>query len=486
MIETRKLSRMTMISFGIGNSAEGIKSTAFGTFLLFYYQQVLGVSGTLTGLALAISLVADAITDPIVGHISDNSRSRWGRRHVFIAGAAIPLGLCFFLLFSPPDGLSELGNFLWLLVFAVSARVAMTFYDIPHLALGAEMAPSYKQRTSLFSISTWFRVASGAAVTYVAYRFLFPTSEQYNPGLLNPDGYFWLGLIFGLAMIFVLAVCVLGTRGEIPFLRKSDTSGAIFGMGFFREVAQTWKSRSFRYIFVGFFVYVLIVRIEQSLGTYVVLHFWGMDTELMSLLPLASLVGAFVAFPAVNMLGHWLEKRMMLILVTIIAVVNINVFVLGRLFFPDQFPENGSTAVIWLVLINYFFAGFISLAAVAMINSMYADVADDYEYITGKRREGLLYASRSFANKAAGAVGLFLGGVVLDLIDFPERAGVGDVSQETLWKLGFVYGPATSILMLGSIILYVRYDLTQKRVSDIQEQLRHRAVSEGAATGVDD
>jgi glycoside/pentoside/hexuronide:cation symporter, GPH family len=470
----RKLSIVTMLSFGVGNSAEGIKSAAFGAFLLFYYQQVLGVPGVLTGAALALSLLADAITDPMVGHLSDSARSRYGRRHPFIALAAVPLGLCFFLLFSPPQGLSDFGYFIWLAVFAISARVAMTFYDIPHLALGAEMAPDYQQRTTLFSISTWFRVVSGAAVTFVAYRFLFPTTTAYDPGLLNPAGYFWLGLIFGCVMITVLTICVLGTKSEIPFLRKSDDADRMNLLGVVRQMLGTWQSPSFRYVFLGLFLYVLIVNVEQSLGTYMAVHFWGLTTETMSLLPLASLAGAVVAFPTVNLLTHLIDKRRVLILVTCIGFLNINLFVAGRLFLPDFLPENGSPLITGFVVTNFFVTGFISLSVITTINSMYADIADEYELIAGKRREGMLYATRSFANKAAAAIGLFLGGLLLDAIHFPAKASAGEVAGHTVWRLGFVYGPVTSIVMLVTIYLYHRYTLDRAALTDIQARLSAR------------
>ena len=97
-----------MAAFGVGQAAEGIKGTAFNTFLLFYYQQILGVSGLYTGLALAIALTFDAITDPVAGSLSDKVRTRWGRRHPFLLLSALPLGFAFFALFNPPGSLSQL------------------------------------------------------------------------------------------------------------------------------------------------------------------------------------------------------------------------------------------------------------------------------------------------------------------------------------------------------------------------------------------
>ena len=99
--------------WGVGQIGEGVKNSAFNSFLLFYYNQILGVSATLASIALAIAIVFDAISDPVAGSVSDRFQSRWGRRHPFMFASAAPLGITLFLLFFPPDGMSEL-FLLWL------------------------------------------------------------------------------------------------------------------------------------------------------------------------------------------------------------------------------------------------------------------------------------------------------------------------------------------------------------------------------------
>ena len=106
-MKARRLSLPTMVAFGVGQAAEGFKNQAFNVFLLFYYQQVVGIPGSLTGLALAIALIFDAVSDPAAGVISDRFRSRWGRRHPFMFFSAFPLVITFIALFSPPEGLSQ-------------------------------------------------------------------------------------------------------------------------------------------------------------------------------------------------------------------------------------------------------------------------------------------------------------------------------------------------------------------------------------------
>ena len=197
-----------MGAFGIGQAAEGIKGTAFNTFLLFFYQQVMGISGIYTGLALAIALVFDAVTDPVAGSLSDKLRTRWGRRHPFLLISALPLGLAFFALFNPPEDFSEFGLFVWLASFATLVRTCLTFYHVPHLALGAEMARDYNQRSTMFAFSTLGSALGGALLAFFSYRLFFPTTEAFDPGLLNPEGYFGFSLLAGTAAVASILICV--------------------------------------------------------------------------------------------------------------------------------------------------------------------------------------------------------------------------------------------------------------------------------------
>ena len=135
------LTIATKLSYGVGQVAEGLKNTAMATFVLFYYNQVLGLSGTLAGLALGIALVFDAVTDPIAGSVSDNWQSRLGRRHPFIFASALPLAVSFFLLFFPPAAINgQWALFAWLTVTVIAVRAAMTLFHVPPIALGAELA----------------------------------------------------------------------------------------------------------------------------------------------------------------------------------------------------------------------------------------------------------------------------------------------------------------------------------------------------------
>ena len=146
------------LSYGLGGAVYAVKEAAYVMFVLLFYTQVLGLSGTATGIVLSLSLLWDAVSDPMVGSWSDRFKSRWGRRHPFMIFSTVPMGLGFIALFAPPDFVldSQLWLAGWLLGCSLWIRTALTFFSIPHYALVAEMTQDYHDRTALMGQRTAF------------------------------------------------------------------------------------------------------------------------------------------------------------------------------------------------------------------------------------------------------------------------------------------------------------------------------------------
>lgn len=189
-MEAGRVPTLTKLMFGVGQAAESIKTFGFGTLLLLYYNQVLGLSGTYSGLAVFIALLADAISDPAVGSWSDGIKSRWGRRHPFMLASVIPLGVTFYFLFMPPQGLSEFQLFLWLAAFGVLVRTALTFFHVPYLSLGAELTQDYYERTHIVVVRTAFGLVASLAVIAVAWNFFFIRTPDNPTPQLTQEPYF--------------------------------------------------------------------------------------------------------------------------------------------------------------------------------------------------------------------------------------------------------------------------------------------------------
>ena len=164
----------TRLSYGAGSAAFGIKDAGLQIFLLLFYTQIIGVPAPLVGLALTVALVLDAISDPIVGYWSDNFRSKWGRRHPFMYASAIPVAVCYFLIWTPPVGWDHQALFWYLLVMAVLVRTFLTFFETPSAALGPELTRDYDQRSALQSWRSFFGWTGGNAMTVMMFLFVFP------------------------------------------------------------------------------------------------------------------------------------------------------------------------------------------------------------------------------------------------------------------------------------------------------------------------
>ncbi len=463
-----------MVAYGFGQTAEGVKNQAFNVFLLFYYQQVVGIPGSLAGLALGIALVFDAISDPVAGAVSDRLRTRWGRRHPFMLVSVVPLVICFVALFSPPDGLQQFGNFAWLTIFAVGVRASLTFFYVPHLALGAEIAHDYNQRSTLFAFSTVFSITAMAVVSLVGYRYFFPTTELYNPGTLNPDGYLPFAEFFAGLMFIAILGCCLGTRKEIPHLQLERATTQLSLANTLADFRAVFSNRSYRLVFTGMLMTTFAIAVEAVMSPFMGVHFWGLSTENLGLISIGTLVGLWVGLPLAPRITSVLDKRLALVIPAVIVVVNANAALCLRLLDVSWFPDNDSPWIFWIYFLRYLLQGICLPVILASFNSMFADISDEVELQTGVRREGVIYASRSFANKVTGALGAFLGGVVLDVIAFPRGAAVGTVPADTIWWLGFMEGPATSLLSLAGVLFYLRYQIDRKRYAEIRSELDAR------------
>jgi len=474
-VPARKLGFGTMCAYAFGQVSEALYNTGFAVFLIFYYQQIIGVSGTLTGLAMFVSLIFDAVLDPVIGAVSDRTRTRWGRRHPFIVLAAVPLACFFFALFNPPADLSPLQAFLWLTLFLILARATMSCFALPLTALGAEMARDYAQRSTLYAINVLFSAVGGTIATIVAYRVFFPTTEQFNPGMLDPAGYADLGLYFSIGMVVAIAVCVAGTWREIAFLPERVAQQHRFSFPqLLREVRQVFGNVSFRSIFFGGMLATLVLTIDGVFTPYMGLHFWGLTTEQSSLLGPFALAGLFVGAALVPSVTRWLDKKMTLVVSAFVGVILGNLLITLRLFDPDWFPANGAPVLFWLIAASNFVAVSMVPMIYSSVSSMFADIVDEHELEVGERREGIVFAASSFSRKVTSAVGVLIGGAILDFIHFPKGAVAGTVAPETLWSMGLLSGPASGALVLVGVSMYMGYRLDRERHAIIVRQLQER------------
>ncbi|MGI9329021.1 MAG: MFS transporter [Pseudomonadales bacterium] len=476
----------TKASYGIGQLAEGIKNGCFNVYLFFFYSAVLGLDPKLVGIALFIALLFDAITDPLAGYLSDNWRSRWGRRHPFILAAAVPMAVSFYLLFSPPE-FGQMGLFLWLVVFAVLTRGAMTLYYVPHLSLGAELSPDFHERTTVVAYR-YFSSYLGYMVSYgIGFGIFFAASESFANGQFDRAAYSPFAMTLGAIMVLSILVCLAGTYHRIPYLQQPGASMQLgtlraIPLNLVREIRSALSNRSFAWLFAGILVVFTMVGVDSALNLHMNTYFWELaGTENLAFF-IASPVGFLIGAGFVRRCNEWFDKKPCMVIGTAgWALLQIVPVVLRLL---EWFPENGSDTLLWTLVCFRFVQGLVVCQALITFNSMVPDIVDEHELHTGKRQEGMFFAATSFSSKATQGLGTFFAGIALWLIGWPggtEITSAAAVTPEHITWLGLLFGPIVSGFAVLCLYFYSKHDLTRARHAEIVEALAARRARESVA-----
>jgi len=481
-----KLTFGVKLAYGAGQLAEGLKNGALGTFLIFYYSQVLGMSGTLAGLAVGTALFIDAITDPIAGSLSDHWRSKYGRRHPFMVASMVPLGVSFFLLFAPPVR-GDWPLFIWIVVLVNVTRTAMTAYHVPHLALGAELSNDFSQRVSLVGFRMFFNIVGGFAATLIGFQFFFAPSAQFPVGQMNGSAYAPFAATLALIMVVSISWSAWGTRRFIPYLSvpASDQRVSV-GQALrrtFVDMAEALRLPDFRWLFSGVLLVYLMIGTNAALDIYMYTYFWEFSSSVIVLLTPTYAIGAVLGLLAAPAFQRRYGKRAGLLFGTVTwAGLQVLPILLRLVGF---FPENDSEWLVPLLAVGRILQGAGAVQANTAFGSAIADVADENELRTGQRQEGVFFATSSFSGKFASGVGSLIAGVALDLINWPRGAAIrsaADVPPEQIVHLGIVYGPVVVGFSVVTYWCYSHYRLTREQHAEILAELARRRAQPGPAS----
>ncbi len=451
-------------AFGFGQLGEGLWTGAINTFVLFYYNQVLGAPATLVGLALAAALIIDAVTDPLIGSISDNWRSPQGRRHPFMYASTLPLGLSLILLFSPPDALGAMGLLVWLLGFSVLTRMSMTLYHVPHLALGAEMSPDAGERAVLVSFRQFFGTAGSLLAWAIGFGVFFAATAEFENGQLNPAAYTPYAITIAIIIIGSILWSAWGTRRDA--LRIDPGPAPAGGSRIWRTLRRTFeeildslKIRAFRWLFMGVLIIIVMAGVDSALALYVTTYFWQIPSSQLTWFFIAIPIGIMCGALLTRYLLRYLSKTQLLIYGTcwwaMGQVLPISLALLG------WFPESGSAAQLPSLLTFRFLQGVGVAQSLIAFGAIIPDLADQQERDTGKRSEGILFGALSFSSKAAGALGSLIAGAGLDLIGW-VTAPVAEVPEVQLTRLAVLYGPGIAIFAVVSVWCFARVSLAEQ------------------------
>lgn len=466
----------TKTLYASGAAANVIKQRGISTFLLLFYNQVIGLPPQMVSTAIFIALVFDAFVDPAIGQLSDNFRSKWGRRHPFMYAAAIPVAIAFFLIWNPPVGWEAGAIWIYMLACLLTIRLFDTFFELPSVALLPELTRDYNERTLILALRSLFGVIGGLGMTLLAYQVFLRENPDGTGGVLSREGYFNYALAAAGLIAFFILVSSLSTHSRIPYLTPAPTRKITF-VGMAREVAATLNNRSFIVLTVsGIFLYIAL-GVRGALELYFSLYFWGFNQAQLSLLAIAGIVASFIGAPLAPVLGKRFGKKNLSLTTFSLAVITglgpILLRVLGLM------PANGTDLLFWIMFFDVIVNGALAIINGIMLTSMIADVVEDSEVKTGRRSEGLLNSADNLFKKIVSGVGVLISGAVLAFIAFPQGAERTEVPGETLRALGMMYVPIQGAFYFVAIVCLVLYGIDQKKHEENLRTLAARAA--GAA-----
>ncbi len=468
------LRSITKLLFSIGAIGSGVKTGAFEFFLLIFYSQVIGLDARLVGLAIMISMIFDAISDPIVGYWSDNLHSKWGRRHPFMYGAAVPVSILFFFLWSPPHEASQTVLFWYLLVMATSIRTLITFFQTPNSAMIPDLTQDYDERTKLYSLRYFFGWCGPNTLMIVMFAGIFPlfVTDTITDGRFNRDAYEIYGMIAATIIFVTIMVSSLGTHGRIPYLKPAPPARRMTLKRVFGEIFETLSNRSFIALFIAAMVGAVASGVSSGMSLYFFTYFWGFTESQTSLIFIGTFVAAVIGLTLAPYVSRKIGKKRGAMIVGLIAFGGAPLPILLRLL--DLLPPNDTQFIFWFVTITNVIDVGLIICFQILFASMLADLVEASELKTGRRSEGVFTSAETFIKKSVQGFGVMAATMVLTLAEFPTGATVDEVSADTLWRMGAYYVPLVLALWLTMIAVISTYridrDTHEANLRQLQEQ----------------
>ncbi|WP_375392424.1 MFS transporter [uncultured Sphingomonas sp.] len=449
----RRLSRGVMAAYGFGAVAYGVKDSGFGTFLLLFYNQVIGLSSTTVGLVIMAALLIDAFVDPAVGFYSDRTRTRWGRRHPWMYASVLPIMAGWLLLWNPPGGATAT-TLIWLFACAVVVRSAVSAYEVPSVALTPELSTDYDERTRIMAWRYLFGWAGGLAIGLAVYLYFLAPTQDYPNGLLRRAGYQPFALAGALSMGAAILVSALGTHHEIPNLPNPPVVRQTLRESF-RELRETTRNRAFAILMAAGLAAYTMQGVAYALSNFLNIYVWGFKGMQLVAITCASFVGVLIAFGLASTLGRRGDKgRTAMVAVLLGAAFASTPYWLR---FAGLYPVQGSPALLPTYMVTAVLSIACNVTGFILGASMMADVVEDSESRTGRRSEGVFFAGSFFVQKCTSGIGIFLAGLILGAAGFPAKAVPGHVPLAAVDRLTLIYSCTYLAMACVSAFFFARF-----------------------------
>lgn len=473
-----KIPRIQKVAYGIGSLVNNLLGAAIG-MMAIVLNLGLGIDPVVVGTLMALPRLLDAVTDPLMGYISDHAKFRWGRRRPFIFFGALASGLVFALLWQLPSGYSQHFYFWYFLIGANLFYLAYTVYATPWVALGYEMTPDYHERTRLMGVSNFMGQIAWVAVPWF---YAFMENDQFFPDAVT--GARWLAVLVGIFVAIFGLVPACFCRERMQAIAESENptgprNGFLQTAGqktldFLRGFLATMKFRPFLILCGATFLVFNGFMLVSAFSSYVMIYYvYGGDKDLGAKLMgwngTLSALATFLVILLVTWLGTRIGKRKTFFFSTGISVVG---YLLKWFCYSRSNP--------YLILVPTPLIAFGLGGLFVLMGSMIADVCDFDELQTGQRREGMFGAVFWWVVKLGMALALALSGYALNFTGFDVNLGSGQ-SERTLFLMRLLDIGVPALTSALAILLVAAYPLTEAMAHEVRTQLEKRRGRAGAA-----
>ena len=455
--ENQRLSWRVVLAYGAPGVGSGYMYLLIGLYIMKFSTDVLLIAPAVMGTIFGVSRVWDAISDPLVGYLSDRSQHKFGRRRFWLLVSILPVSIAFIMVFSPPQSLEGNALIAWMAVGVIGFYSAMTLFIVPHMSLGAELTPNYHERSRLYGLRH-VAFTLGSILALISMDLLI--SAEAESAKAVRDVAFELSVLASIVTALLIAYAVLKLRERADYQGRVNESP----FGAFKDV---WQNRHARIVLLVTFVENIGSAVIALLTLYIAQYVVGRP-ELTAYIILAYMIPSTLSVPM------WipLSRRFGKIRLWMFSMILTGLSFGGMFSLPFIEPNTQ----VYLIFILAAFAGLSAGCGGTIAPSIQSDIIDYDEYVTGERKEGSYFAAFNFMQKSAIGIMILVTGWVLQIAGFVPNA---EQTMTVQVAMVFLYGLLPLICYSIGVIIFARFTLDENAHKEIRTELDRRSLEGG-------
>lgn len=441
------------LAYGAGDMSISLVVTIVGAYFAIFLTDIVGIPAGKAAVALFIGRTWDYVNDPLIGYLSDRTRSRWGRRRPYLLFGAVPFGVAFALMWwrPPLENINLLVGYYALAYLLFDAAVTIVY--MPFVALTPDLTQDYDERTSLTS----YRMAFSILASLIAFVVPATIVGTFSPE--NARRFLLMGVVFGAASVLPIIVTFIGTRERAEYVQQNRPR-------LFSSIRAALRNRPFVFSMVMFLLTWLAIDLLQATLLYFIKHAVGRESQ-SDIIMAAIFVTALVTLPIWLAVSNRADKRRAFVIgISFWAVVQVVLITLT--------PASGLPLILGMCML----AGVGVAAAHVLPWSIIPDAIEWDEWRTGQRHEGTFYSIVTLAQKVASSAAVPLALLLLQATGY--RAATAVQPESAIRAIRVLVGPVPAVLLIGAICFAIFYPLNRDEHRRIVKELEARRAEEGS------